>query len=233
MEGVSEAAFILDRPRDAAEAQLIQASIEAALSGGYLEGHTGKFGLTIEVKMPGAEVPEAEVPGPQLEAVLVLRITENPLVNQGETGTGIHCEDAALILLQAFHQWHRDGRAVYADRRAIRDDELEDEGLIVFEVWLRHDIGVDIMPRVLAPVITFPVISNGSESARMLDIQCGSEGAVIYWTDDGTPPYATNENAFLYEGTFNVTDLEPGTVIRAAATKAGHLPSLIARKLIF
>jgi hypothetical protein len=149
---LADAVILNQRPRDADEAVLIQQSIDAALAG-MTEGGTSKAGLTILVQLPDGEVNEREAPGPQLDAVLFIRVTENPLVNEGANGTGLHAEDAAALILSALHHWHRDGRAVYGDKRAIRDGDADENGLIEFDVVVRTELGGDVPARVSPPQI--------------------------------------------------------------------------------
>jgi len=221
VDTLADVAVINKRPRDAAEAVLIEDAINKALLGGYLEGETGKAGLCIQVLMPDAEVNESNVPGPQLDVVLFVRITENPLVNEGADGTGIHAEDAAMIVLQALHHWHREGRCVYADKRAIRDGDTDEDGHITFEVVVRTELGVSPLARVADPVITY--------AAGNVTLASATSGAALYHTTDGSTPAPSNAAALLYAAPFAAAS---GVTIRAAAFKSGLLPSAIVRKTL-
>lgn len=217
---LADVAVFNQRPREAGEAVLIQQAIDAALMG-MTEGGTSKAGLSILVQLPDGEVSEREAPGPQLDAVLFIRVTENPLVNEGANGTGLHAEDAALAVLSALHHWHRDGRALYADKRAIRDGDTDENGLIEFDVVVRSEIGGDVVSRVAAPSVSVAV--------GYATLTTSTSGASIYYTTDGSAPLPANAEAQLYSAPFAIPS---GTVLRAAAIKPPLNPSFITRVLV-
>jgi len=216
-----DVAVIDERPRGSGEAALIQGAINRALFGGLLEGETNKLGLAVEVKLPSAEVGEANVPGPQLDLVGVIRLSENPMFNEGADGTGVKAEDAAMAILQACHHWQREGRVVYADRRALRDGMTDDDGVITYDVVVRTELGVQPVSRVAVPSISF--------AAGSVTLACATSGAAIYYTTDGSTPAPSNAEATLYAGPFSAAG---GDVIRAQAFKGPLIPSGIVRQTL-
>jgi hypothetical protein len=218
----SEPAFqyvnvILSRPRSAEEATMIQSELQNALA--CLSLTNGKGGLAVVVMMPEADAPEAEAPGPMLEAVLTIRVLEIPLFNEGPTGTKITGEACALNVLSALHYFNNGNAAVMVDKRPIRALDLEDAP-VAYDVILRQRLNMPRQLRALAPSIAI--------NAGVASLACGTAGAEIYYTLDGSTPCASNAPAvLLYAEPFAVAS---GQLIRARSTFAGLLGSFISAK---
>lgn len=74
-------------------------------------------------------------------------------------------------------------------------------------------ITITVMEKVATPVIEFTPQGEGETASTT--ITCGTAGARIYYTTDGTTPTASST---LYDGAFNVNNLD---VVKAIAVKDG------------
>jgi hypothetical protein len=215
---------VVARPRAAEDAVLIEQTINEALGGlrkyiARTAGQTdeqwqaaceasGKAGLLIIVMMSEGEVPTTG-PGPALELVQVVRVIENPMINESADGTGITLEEVTLHVLGELHSWSNDGKqALRASKTAFK------------EVNLANGVGYDVSFTRLMPLqprnpVSRPVITI---TDPQMTITCATSGAAIYFTTDGSFPSALNGT--LYSGAVDVGSLAAGTVIRAVATKS-------------
>ena len=208
LEGESAFTYVplyVSRPRSEDDALQIVSDIDAALAG--LTTKAGKSGLAVIVLLPIAEVPEPDVPGPQLELILTLRVIELPLVNMGATGTGITAEQCALNILQSLHLWNRGTQVLTADRKAIMP--RAEDGKISYEVKLRQRQGMSMQAKCARPAI--------ANSSGVITLSCGTSGAALWCTTDGSTPAASNAAATLYTEPFEIA---PGLELRVMATKA-------------
>lgn len=211
---------IVSRPRDAEDATLIQSNIDNALAGWVTveTGETYKGGLAVIVMMSEGEVPAPNVPGPQLELVQTVRVVENPLVNMGADGTQITAEQGALNVLSTLHHWNPGYGVLTADsRNALKEVNLE--GKVAYDVRFRRDAGTTPRTFVQRPQITI----GGS----LASITCGTSGAAIYYTLDGSAP--SPSTGTLVTTTIDVSELT-GSTLRAAAFKTGLRASDISSK---
>lgn len=211
---------IVSRPRDAEDATLIQSNIDNALAGWVTveTGETYKGGLAVIVMMSEGEVPAPNVPGPQLELVQTVRVVENPLVNMGADGTQITAEQGALNVLYTLHHWNPGYGVLTADsRNALKEVNLE--GKVAYDVRFRRDAGTTPRTFVQRPQITI----GGS----LASITCGTSGAAIYYTLDGSAP--SPSAGTLVTTTIDVSELT-GSTLRAAAFKTGLRASDISSK---
>lgn len=216
---------VVARPRAAEDAVMIEQTINDALGGlrkyiARTAGQTdeqweaaceasGKAGLLVIVMMSEGEVPQPGGPGPALELLQVIRVIENPMINEGADGTGVTAEEVATNVLGALHQWTNDGRqALYPAKSAMK------------EVNLANGLGYDVTFKRLLPLaprtaVARPVITVADPS---MTITCATSGAAIYYTTDGSFPSPLNGT--LYSGAVDVGELADGTLIRAAAFKS-------------
>lgn len=221
-EAVLADAVILDaRPRDEGEAAQIMATIQGALAG-MQAGPTGKAGLAILVLPPDGEVPNPDSPGPQLELVIQVRVFENVLINDGDGGTQMEGEACALHVLNTLHLFNRSGQTLYADKRAIRevDDEEQNLGGYAWDIVFRQPVSCGKTIRTAPPTITL---------AESLAVLTSEDGAAIYYTTDGSAPAPSNAAATLYAAPF---EAELGSSIRAAAFKEGKAGSNITQRAV-
>ncbi|MGV3664270.1 MAG: chitobiase/beta-hexosaminidase C-terminal domain-containing protein [Prosthecobacter sp.] len=206
---------VVDRPRDAADGLVIQATVDRALAGWTeVETEAGmKAGLCIIVFMATGTAPTPNLPGPELMLVQGIRVIENTLVNEGENGTGMTAEGCAIKILNTLHQMSLGG-LLLADKNALRP-VLTEKGLS-FDVTLTRDLGISPRPFVQRPIVH---VATGS-----MTMTCGTEGAAIWWTSDGSLPTPVNASAALYTGPVDVSGMA-GAEIRASAYLAGRRAS--------
>jgi hypothetical protein len=205
------------RPRTALTAAQIQDSINSAL--GALTTQNGKAGLCATVLMPLLHTEKQELPGPYLHLKCTIRVQENVMVNMGANGTQIACEDAAIAVAQLLHLWTPGGTAGIL--RAAPDTITPNpsfEGKVTYDVLIESDLDLPCLPKTVQPFL--------SASAGLVTITCSDPDASIYYTADGSLPWAGNgtypSTAIPYTAPFAAT---AGTIIRAAAFTPGQLGS--------
>lgn len=206
---------VVARPRSEEDAVLIQSSIDNALAG-LVEVENAeadmKAGLCVVVMMSEGEVLHPNEPGPQMSLVQTVRVIENPLVNMGEAGTLITAEQAALNVLTSLHQLNFGHSVLLADKKSVKEVNLE--GRVAYDVTFRRELGVTPRLSVQRPQI--------SVADPQMTITCGTSGAAIYWTSDGSLPTPTN--GALYAAPVDVGELGVVT-IRARAYLTGRRAS--------
>jgi len=212
--------FIL-RPRAALTAAQIQDGINAAL--GTLTPQNGQAGLCATILMPLLTTQKPDLPGPYLHIRCAVRVQENVMVNMGAGGTQIPCEDAAIAVAQTLHLWTPGGTAgiLRAGADTITPD-TSTAGRVTYDVLVESELDLDCSPKEAQPFIS---MTDG-----MVSIACSDSDAAIYYTTDGSMPWAGNGNyptaAVVYNGAFAAP--AAGTLIRAAAFNAAMLGSDIA-----
>jgi len=206
------------RPRAALTAAQIQDRINSAL--GALTTQNGKAGLCSTVLMPLLDTQRQELPGPYLHLRCIVRVQENVIVNMGSIGTQIACEDAAIAVAQILHLWTPGGTAgiLRVAPEAITPNPAF-EGRVTYDVLLESELDLECLASTVQPFIS---VSEGTAT-----IACADPDAAIYYTTDGSLPWAGNGNypstATLYAGAFSAPDA--GTLIRAAAFNPALLGS--------
>ena len=206
------------RPRAALTAAQIQDAINASL--GALTARNGQAGLCATVLMPLLNTEKQELPGPWLHLKCTVRVQENVMVNMGPNGTRIPCEDAAIAVAQVLHLWMPGGTAgiVRAAPETITPN-VTFEGRVTYDVLVESELGLACLLSTEQPFIT--------RSEEVVMISCADETAAIYYTLDGTAPWAGSAvnpaTSIQYAEPF--TSPAPGTLIRAAAFAPGKLGS--------
>ncbi|MDR1304465.1 MAG: chitobiase/beta-hexosaminidase C-terminal domain-containing protein [Verrucomicrobiales bacterium] len=190
------------RPRENLDATLIQQTINNALAG--LLQRNGKAGVAIFVGMPTA-ANDDQLPGPNLQVTLGVRVIENPLVNMGATGTLQSAEEVALIVLNELHQLNLglNGAVLYADKNCLAPDLSRETSAVIYDCYLRMGLGLKPCYRAMTPRIDVD-----GDTATLT----AADGDAIYYTLDGD--YPSPSAATLYHGAFPV---QPGTLVRAVA----------------
>lgn len=208
--------FVL-RPRASATATQIQDKINASL--GALTAQNGKSGLCATVLMPAISTQRPELPGPYLHVQCTVRVQENVIVNMGANGTRIACEDAAVAVAQTLHLWTPGGTAgiVRAGAETIRPEKPA-EGRVTYDVLVESELDLACLAKSPLP---FPTATAG-----FVTIACADPEAVIYYTIDGSLPWAGTagnvSTAEVYSAPFAAAT---GTLVRCAAYSAGELGS--------
>lgn len=197
---------ILARPRSEGEATLLQAQIDNTLAG--LQSKNGKSGATVIVQMPTLDVPEPDVPGPQMMITLSIRVIENPLVNMGAAGSGLSAESIGLNVLNGLHHWDPGlaSSPLYADQRAMEPNE-QFPGKVAYDVFMRTRLG-------LAPQLRGPSV-RAERYGNTVALVCPEP---VRYTLDGSLPLPTSA---LYAAPIVLTS---GQVLRAASFPTGTPP---------
>jgi hypothetical protein len=205
------------RPRGALTAAQIQDNINAAL--GALTMRNGKAGLCATVLMPLLHTEKQELPGPYLHLQCVIRVQENVMVNMGVNGTQIACEDAAIAAAQILHLWTPGGTGgiLRAAPETITPNPAF-ENKVTYDVLVESELDLPCLAKTAQPFIS---------AGENVSIACADGAAVIYYTTDGSMPWAGNATypatATLYAAPFATP--APGTLIRAAAYNPALLGS--------
>lgn len=180
-----------------------------------------KIGAGIVVGMPTIEVPEPNIPGPMLKAMIPIRVLENPTVNQdAANGTLMTAEEIAITVLQNLHQMGFYGwETIYGARRGVVPHTAEDTaGFVAYDVIFEAALPLSDVFQVNLPTL------NVTEPAQVWQVTLTDTtgGAAIYYTVDGSCPGSANGAAVLYAGVFAIPKIPGQTVtFRWCAYKAG------------
>lgn len=162
-----------------------------------------------------------DTPMPIMAVEIRLECAENVLKNRNATrGTQITAHQMAARCVQLFHNSHIHDRAT-----GIRLARTSTLGLPPGE------IGVEVVFRTDGSA--FDGVANVdqvdmSQDAGEVTLTCGTAGATIYYTTDGSFPGSANANVSTYSAPFSPGS---GTVVRAAAEKADLNPSKYVNQL--
>ncbi|WP_009964074.1 chitobiase/beta-hexosaminidase C-terminal domain-containing protein [Verrucomicrobium spinosum] len=211
--------FFSDIPVLLARKGLVDSDVELALSG--LNEKDGKAGSCVIVLMPEVDAPEGESPGPVIEVVQSFQVIVRPLIadDTASGGVGKNAEQIGVNVLNLLHRYvpRRVGNVLTADKKPMRPLQAPVQGEVHYLVVLRLRTGLDRVRKVMEPQIT---------PGETITLTCGTAGAEIYWTADGSYPGPANEAATLYSGPIT---LPPETVFpidfQAVAYLEGMIPS--------
>lgn len=179
---------------------MIEEQIEQALGG--MAFKAGKCGIVAIVMLPDVQAVSAQSLGPAMEFTIIVRIIEDRLFNEAETGTGISSARLALHTVQLLN--HRSVLGLHGlavdPQKMLEEISLPDDRK-AHEVRLKVSLSPPLLPRVAKPVI----VQEGGD----ITITCSTPDAVIYYTTDGSWPGPANQVAVIYD-----TYLDAGTVQR-------------------
>lgn len=224
---------ILARPRRTADgteitAPQIQQAINDALAGTTMKN--GKAGTCISVLMPEENVVNHQDFEGQIATTVSLsvRVVENLAMNTTPGfGTFLSCEVLADTVMMNLH-------GLWAGPIFLKSDESrgkypvlvkDDDNLLVYELLFKGETS-----RLCAPRVT-PVKATiaAGDLPRNVTLGCATEGAVIWYTLDGSFPAPDNANATQYAGTFAVAE---ASTLSAVAYLGGLSPSNLLHRLI-
>ena len=180
-----------------------------------VKGRSGKVGLAILVQRP-VFTPTGEDFSVRGQVVQAFTVLEHPTLNAGDIGTGISSEEMALELIMLFHGvaatlplqvfTARQGGAV------LPDDAFGN--LNAWEAGIETRVAVGAADRCAAPLIE----PEEGAAPQEVTLTCGTPGAAIYYTLDGSYPSSANPAAILYSAPVAIA---AAGKLRAAAEKAG------------
>ena len=224
---ISAHAFFADILVLANERGILSEDLENKLK--LFTAKNGKSGVAIVVDRPLRQVPKPDVPGPEMVVIVPVTVVEMPLLNRAASGTGKTTEDIVSNTMAILHGWRASSwmGQLYCAEDAVTPTVGGDK-TIATEIQFRTRLRMQAVARVATPII--------SGSASSVQIGCNTPDATIYYTTDGSWPWAGNPAAVLFgitllteSGQIIVTEdgdplnladpfvVAPGTQVRAAA----------------
>ena len=184
---------------------MIEEQIEQALGGMAFKG--GKCGIVAIVMLPDVQAVSADSRGPARQFTIMVRIIEDRLFNESETGTGITSARLALHTVQLLQQRNLLGlHGVSVDPTKMLEEINLPDDRKAWEVRVKVSLSPIPLGRVARPLIT----KDGND----ITITCSTPDAVIYYTTDGSWPGPANAASVVYENFINATTL---TTLRVVA----------------
>jgi hypothetical protein len=180
----------------------------------------GKAGVAVRVLMPAIQKTSQVVVG-LLRTRLILRVAENPTINQGSIGTGKSAEEVAAKCYDLIDRLKLGWSAheVKADA-----DEVD---AVVEDTELRYDLPFyTYLPTTGRVVVATPTVTVGAT----VSLACATAGATIYYTSNGVSFPSASSGGTLYTAPF--TTPAAGTLLRVAAFKTGSRQSDVVHKEI-
>lgn len=156
-----------------------------------IEQRNGKAGTAIIVFLPDVALESAQNMSLPLRLKWKLRVVENQMFNESTGGTGLASSRLALHVAQLMQtRAFRGGNPLRCDpAKAIEEISLPG--------YLVHEINGEVTVRAAARAkCAMPV---PAQTEGTLTLSCGTSGARIYYTLDGSYPGSGNEDALLYE----------------------------------
>jgi hypothetical protein len=197
----------------------IQNKIDRALKAMTATG--GKIGLAVVIGVAAAQVNNADAPGPMFDdASFEVLVFEHVLMNASASGTKKAAVDAAVRAAQVLHHYRPAplGQTLYCDKAALTYEGLRDESTVVYKIRIRVPANHDVLDKVAIPSIS----STGTATPQTVTLSCGTSGASIYYTTDGSYPRSGNTAAPLYSTPFV---LSQAATLRVVAFKTGYVAS--------
>lgn len=211
---LSSDAWMADVPVLLARKGLADSDVEVAL--GTINEVSGKCGVVAIVLMPEMEGDGTNAPGPLFDLAPAVQVIETPLFNEGTTGVGKSCEAIALRAAQVLHFFGHGAGGVLSFVSAAPMEVAE--GSISYLVRFRLGSGVRELAKVARPSIA----ATSAVIPATVTLACGTSGAAIRYTTDGSAPAASNEKAVLYATPFTVT---AAASLRVGASATGYQAS--------
>lgn len=194
------------RPRSELESTAIIQGINDVLAGTASNG--SRAGLAVMVPLPGFENKQPNIPGLFGDMVFSVIVLENIMINMGDKGTGVTCEEAATMVMLAGSNFPiMDGRAMTCDGMSpLNVDSQDFTADVAYEIRFRCKAGFNSQLECAQPSI--------SQNSNIVTVTCATANAVIWVTLDGTMPHPGNPAGFIVSSTF---DLSSAAIIRACA----------------
>lgn len=206
-----DVAVILERKR--------QTAAEIAKQLGTLKGRSGKVGAAILVRRP-LFFPLPGSPRGEGEILQTFTALEHPTINTSSIGTGKTSEEIAAELFMLFVGCSASvPTQVFS---AVPEGTIvPDEDFDELNAWSTRMQTRGTLQRIerCGEVLITP--DEGS-APQTITLSCGTSGASIYYTTDGTAPWSGNTAATLYSAPFA---LAAAATVRASAFKTGLQPS--------
>lgn len=183
---------------------------------GPLSGKAGFRGLCMVVMQITGNVEFPNEPGPVLDLVVSVRVMENPVLNN----TKIEALTAARRISRLLHHYSPGGLASCLIGLNPCIAPVSDPiAPVAYNVRFgTRDAGFVTGDKVLDPIIAF----QATTVPAVVTITCGTPGATLLTTTNGSPPYPGNRTAVPYTGPVTIQD---ACVLRCAAHRSGLMSS--------
>lgn len=193
---------------------------DVAVSLGLVAGSPGRRGLCIVVLQLSARPETVEIPNPVLILQPIIRVMENPVLNE----TGMTALSVARRVLRILHHYQPAGLAscLVADSPAIQAAEDPVAPLAYDAAFRCMEGDSELVSKVPCPVIWPEEGVPTSDAPISVTIECEDPAATIIYTTDSSPPYRGNGAATEYAATFLV---DGPCLVRAAAWRTGYITS--------
>jgi hypothetical protein len=179
-----------------------------------------KRGLAVVVLLPEITETETNLPGPPVTVEIEIQTIEAVTINrQANAGTGLRSSQAAMIVLNALHHHNTGTCGIYAENDPVTPVKVKPG-------YVSHAVKLKVAGGMQGP--GKPAQVTAEETDDVVYLSCATAGASIWYTIDGS--YPTPANGTEYVG--GISDLTPGTVLRAAAYKTGLNPGDVTEILI-
>lgn len=189
---------------------------------GALNSQGNKTGLVLIVLMPKLIPKEANTPGAMYDTRYSVQVIDWPAVRrQTSGGIQLSAETMAERVRQILHfSGFGRGQALFFD--GMDPLPMADPNQISYSVNFRK-VGADIAVAKCAVVAISP---NGGAVAQVT-LTCGTGGAAIYYSTDGSYPSAAGAAATPPTSTLYTAPFTPGAActLRAAASLIGYQQS--------
>lgn len=195
-------------------------SADIAQKLGVLNVRDGKLGACIVVMQMIARPAPGEVAGGILKAIPSFMVLEDPTLNRGDGGSGIPALTIARRLVGLFYLYKAKGvmGVLTMPENVIVPAQVEGSPVAYAVTFEAQESSFDPTAKVATPKIS----PREGAAPQEVTLECATTGASIYYTLDGSHPYAGNESAVLYAGPVNV---DAAATLRACAFKAGLIAS--------
>ncbi len=169
-----------------------------------------KFGAFLILEMPTLK-PDPEIPGPQYHLTALIHSRTIPKYNNGAKGTAKKAGRIAQRVDQLLHLFQNNQQCW----QVVETQPFSENGGVV---GYTHHVNA------LAEAGELPSVAqpSSSNSGLTVTLACGTSGAAIWSTTDGSFPWPENPTATLYTAPFEVTN---GATVRYAAYKTGLVGS--------
>jgi hypothetical protein len=225
---ISSYPFFSDIPVILNEKGIIASDIEQALK--VFTAKSGKTGAAVVVDRPSRSVNKPEPSGPQFLANIPVVVVEFPITNRTSAGTNKSIEAITSEVMALIHSWRPNPSVgqIYCAPDSVLPIVGNDK-MIASQLLFQTHMRFASPQKVATPVI--------SVSGTFLSITTVTPDSSIYYTTDGSFPWAGNPNASLFGVTFLVAqtgqiivtqngdplilaqpqEVSAGTYVRAAA----------------
>jgi hypothetical protein len=178
---------------------------------------SGKTGACVIIHLPEIAEHEGETPGPMLVVELPIQVFEAPEINNGSVGTGKSCEQIGLHVINLLHNYadNKHGWVMQPAPRPMQAQDPDRADWISAIVRMQFHSGLTRTSKCGMPL-------PSQDGNNDIVLTCGTPGAAIWYTLDGSYPGPANEEATLY-----AAPIDPGaaTVLRAVAYKDEFIAS--------